>query len=168
MFTYIRSGIAVLLWDILHRRCVLSLHSHRCASDVAVEEVELLQPGSRCVLLIWTVLVSFLHPPWQDGVFAQRGLHRDKAWNSNSYSTTNLSVSITWEAWERRELGWAGSVTEQECHPPYSVLMGPFWKLMWRQWVLLTGMCQYLPSQCWSLMIIYIAGCRKLDGSWKM
>lgn len=84
-------------------QCVLSFHSHRCASDVAVEEVEYLQPWSRCVLLIWTVLVRFLHPPWQGEVFAQRGLGRDKGWNSNSYSTANLSVSITWEAWGIRE-----------------------------------------------------------------
>lgn len=42
-------------------------------------------------------------PPWQVGVFAQRGLDRAEAWKSNSYPTANLSVSITWEAWERRE-----------------------------------------------------------------
>lgn len=45
-----------------------------------------------------------------------------------------------------------------------------FWKLnIWCDgWVLLTGMCQYLLSPCWSLMIIYVAGCRKSDGLLKL
>lgn len=60
---------------------------------------------------------------------------------------------------------WTGMSSSQQC-----VLMGLFWKLnIWCDgWVLLTGMCQYLPSPCWSLMIIYVAGCSKSDGSLKM
>lgn len=85
--------------------------------------VEFFQPGSRCGLLIWTVLVRFLHPPWQDGVFAQRGLGRDKAWNSNS---TFLNIRRLRKKGVRVSLpdDWTGMSSSLQC-----ILIGLFRKL---------------------------------------
>lgn len=151
--------MAVLLWDVLNLLCVRGWRSHRRATDVAAEGAELLRAESRCVLSgSGQVLCVFCVHRWQDGVFARRGLHGEQRGKLKQLLSSQFigfhnvrGLKKTGVRVSRRDY-WTGM---SPC-----LLMGLFWKLICCDHSgSCSGMCQYLSSPCWSLMIIYVAGC---------
>lgn len=135
--------------------------------------VEFLQPGSRCVLLIWTVLVHFQSPPWKDGVFAQRGLDRDKPLKLKQLLNSQFIGFHNKRGLRKKGVrvsrldDWTEMSSSLQCKLMY--IDGP----ILGSWIYfgmtggLTDVWQNLQSPCWFLTVTCVAGFSKSDCEWQ-